>query len=99
MEAYAILKMVEDTFYNRFFIIDGIVSDSEITMKSVLKHSYEGARGQVLKSSEVKLDEEIPYISFLTHPRHCVKVVAKHIFSIVEEIRAQKCGCTKADSF
>ena len=99
MEASAILKVVEDAFYNRFFIIDGIVSDSETTMKSVLNHSYEGARGQVLKSSKVKRDEEIPDTPFLTYPSHRVKVVAKHIFSNVEEIRSQKCGCTKADAF
>ena len=32
MEASAILKMVEYAFYNRFFIIDVIVSDDDSTM-------------------------------------------------------------------
>ena len=32
MEASAILKMVEDALYNRFFIVDVIVSDDESTM-------------------------------------------------------------------
>ena len=52
VEASAILKMVEDAFYNRFFIIDVIVSDNDSTMRAVLKHPSKGARGQVLKSSK-----------------------------------------------
>ena len=32
MEASDIFKMVEDAFYNRFFIVDGIVSDDDSTM-------------------------------------------------------------------
>ena len=50
MEASAILNMVEDAFYNRFFIIDVIVSNYDSTMRAVLKHPSKGARGQVLKS-------------------------------------------------
>ena len=42
MEAAAILKMVEDAYYNHFFIIDVIVSDDERTMRAVLKHSIIG---------------------------------------------------------
>ena len=42
MEASAILKMVEDAYYNRFFIIDVIVSDDNSTMRSVLKHPIIG---------------------------------------------------------
>ena len=42
MESAAILKMVEDAYYNRFFIIDVIVSDDESTMRAVLKHSIIG---------------------------------------------------------
>ena len=98
MEASAILKMVEDELYNRFFIIDVIVSDDDSTMRAVLKNTYIGVRGQVLKSSKVNLDEEIPEPSFLVYPSHCVKVVAERIYSIVNESRAQRCGCTKADS-
>ena len=59
MEASAILKMVEDAFYNRFFIVDVIVSDNDSTMRVVLKHPFIGVRGQVLKTSKVKIDEEI----------------------------------------
>ena len=55
-------------------------------------------QGQVLKSSRGKLDEEIPDPSFLADPSHCVKVVANHIFSIVNESRAQLSGCTKVDA-
>ena len=98
MEASAILKMVEDTFYNRFFIIDVVVSNDVSTMRAVLKHPSIGVRGQVLKTSKGKLDEEIPESSFLVDTSHHVKVVAKHIFSIVNESRAQRYGCTKADS-
>ena len=43
MEAFAILKMVEDALYNRFLIIDVIVSDDDSTMRAVLKHPYKGA--------------------------------------------------------
>ena len=98
MEAYEILKMVEDALYNRFFIIDVIVSDDDIIMRAVIKHSYKGVQGQVLKSSKGKLNEEIPEPSFLTDPPHHMKVFSKHIFSILIEIRAQRCGCTKADA-
>ena len=38
----------------------------------------------------------MPY--FLVDPSHLVKVVAKHIFSIVENDKSQQCGCTKADA-
>ena len=54
MEASAVLKMVEDAFYNRFFIIDVIVSNDDSTMRAVLKHPSKGARGQVLKPFERK---------------------------------------------
>ena len=98
MEASVILKMVEDDFYNGFFIIDVIVSDDERTMRAVLKHPSKGARDQVLKSSKGKLHTDIPEPSFLADPYHRVKVVAKHIFSIVNKSRDLRCGCTKADS-
>ena len=99
MEASAILKMVEDVLYILFFIVDVIASDEDSTMQAVLKHPSIGVWGQVLKTSKRKLDEEIPEPFFLADPSHCVKVVAKHIFSIVSEIRDQQCWCTKADAF
>ena len=98
MEASAILKMVEDAFYNRFFIIDVFVSDDDSTMRAVLNHPLIGVWGQVLRTHKGKLDEEIQETSFLAYPFHRVKVVAQHIFSIVNESRDQRCGCTKADS-
>ena len=98
MEAYAIFKMVEDAFYNRSFIVDVIVSDSNSTMRAVIKHPLIGVRGQVMKTPQEKLDEEIPEPSFLADPYHRVKVVAKQIFSIVNGSRAQRCGRTKADA-
>ena len=97
MEASAILKMVEDAFYNRFFIIDVTVSDDDRTMRAMLNHPSIGVRGQVLKSSKEKLDGEIPEPSFLADSSHRLKVVAKHIFPIVNESRDQRCGCTKSD--
>ena len=90
--------MVEDALYNCFFIIYFIVSDDDSTMRAVLKHPSKGARGQVLKTSKGKIDEEIPEPSFLADPSHSVKVVAKHIFSIVNKSRPKQCWCTKADS-
>ena len=38
MEASDILMIVEDEFYNQFFIVDIIVSDDERTIQAVLKH-------------------------------------------------------------
>ena len=98
MEASAIMKMVEDAFYNWFLIIDVIVSNDEITIRAVLKHPYKVAQGQVMKSSKVKLDEEISDPSFLSDPSHSVKVLAKHIFSIVNKSKARRCWCTKEDA-
>ena len=98
MEASAILKMVEDALYNRFFIIGVIVSDDDSTMRDVIKHLSKGAQCQVMRQPKGKLDEEIPELSFLADPSYRTKVVAKHIFSIFNESRAQQCGCTKEDT-
>ena len=98
MGDYAILEMVEDSFYNHFLIIDIIDSNNDSTIIAVLKHPSKGDRGQVLKLSKGKLDEEIPEPSLLADPSYRVKFVAKHIFSIVNEGRDQQRGCTKADS-
>ena len=57
MEDSTIMKMVEDAFYNHFFIIDFIVSNNDLTMRAVLKHTSIGVRGQYLKPPERKLDE------------------------------------------
>ena len=89
MEASDILKMVEDALYDCFFIIDAIVRNNYSTVRAVLKHPSIGVRKQVLKSSKGKLDGEIPDPSSLVDPSHRVKVVAKHIFFIVKNNRAQ----------
>ena len=99
MEASAITKMVEDALYNHFFIIDVSINDVDSKMRDVLKHPSKGARSQVLKSAKGKLYEEIPEPSFLADPFHRVKVIAKHIFSIVNKSKYQQCGCIKADTF
>ena len=96
MEASAILNMADDALYNRFFIIDIIVRKNDSTMQDVHNHPSTGVRGQVMKSSKGKLDEEITDPSFLADPSHRMQVVAKHIFSVVNESRAQRCGCRKA---
>ena len=88
MEDSAILKMVEDAYYNRLLIIDIIVSDDDSTMWAVLKHPIIGVWGQVLKTSKGKLDVKIPEPSFLADPSHRIKVVAKHIFYIVNDSKA-----------
>ena len=64
MEASAILKMVENTFYNYFFVVDIIVSDNDSTIRAVLKNPLIGVQVQVLKTSKGKLDEEILEPSF-----------------------------------
>ena len=89
MEASTILKMVEDALYTRFFIIDIIVSNDDSTMRAVLKHPSIYAQGQVMNSSKGKLDEKISELSFLAHPSHSMKVVAKHIVSIIRKIKYQ----------
>ena len=71
------------------FIIDAIVENYDITIQAVLKHPFKGAQGQVLRSSKGKIDEGILELSFLENPSHRVKVVDKHIFSIVNKSRAQ----------
>ena len=98
MEASAILKMVEDAYYNCFFIIDVIVSNDNSTVQAVLKHPSIGVRGQVIKTLKGKLDVKIPEPSFLADTSHRIKVVAKHIFYIVNDSKAQRCGCTIADA-
>ena len=67
-------------------------------MRAMLKHPSIGDWGQVLKSSKGKRDEEILEPSFLADISPRVKVVAKHIFSIVSKTRDLRCGCTKADA-
>ena len=98
MDYSAILKMVEDAFYNRFFIICVIVRNNDIKIQAVIKHPYKGAQGQGPKSSKGKQDEEIPEPSFLADPSHFVNVADKHIFSIVNESKVQQCGFTKKDA-
>ena len=56
MEASDILKIVEDAFYNRFFIVDIIVRDDERTMQAVLKHPSIGVQGLFMKTPKGKLD-------------------------------------------
>ena len=97
MEDSEILNMIENSFSNHFFIIYFFISDNDSTMWYVLKRPSKGSWGQFLKSSKEKLDEEILEPSFLVDPSHCMKVVSKHIFSIVNESRSQKYVCTKAD--
>ena len=92
MEASTILKMVENVFYNCFFIIDVIVGNDDSTMRYELKHPSIGVQGQVLKSSKGKIHADIPEPSFLAYTYHHVKVVAKHIFSIFNDGKYQQCG-------
>ena len=51
-----------------------------------------------MKSLKIKLDKEIPVPSLPVDPSHHVKVVSKHIFSIVNDGEYQQCGCTKGDA-
>ena len=60
MEASTILKMVEDAFYNRFFIVDVIVSNNDSTMWAGIKHPLIDVWGQFLKTPKGKLDKESP---------------------------------------
>ena len=97
MESDAILKMVEYAFRHHCFIIYAIISDCDSEMQAVLKHSPRGSHGQVIKSSKGKIYEEIPVSSFLPDPFHHVKFAAKHIFSVVNDSKDQRCRCTKVD--
>ena len=98
MESATILKMVEDAFRVRCFIIHVIVSNNKSIMGDMLNHPSIGARGQVLKSSRGKIDEKISASSFLADPSHRMIVFSRHIFSIVNNGTAQRCGCTNADA-
>ena len=89
--------MVEDAFFNFSFVIDVFVRNNDIKMRAVLKHPSKFSIGHVLSSSKVKLDEYIPEPYFSADPSHRMKVVYKHIFSIVKTNRAQQCECTKSD--
>ena len=78
--------MAEELFYNRFFVIYVIFSDYESTMQALTKHISIDNRGQVLKSSKEKLDEEILESSFLSDPSRRVKVLANHIFPMSTKV-------------
>ena len=95
MEASEILKIVDDALYNRFFVIDVILSDDDSTIRVLLKHTFKGAQGQVLESSKGKLDEGIPESSFLSDPSHCVKVVYKHILPSSTKLGLRYVGAPK----
>ena len=97
MEADVILKMLEDSFRDRCFIIDVIISKYDSTMRAVLKHTSIGAWGQFLRLSKGKLDEEIIVPSLHADPYHRVEVFYEHIFYIVNYGKSQQCGCTKSD--
>ena len=43
MDDSAILKMVDDAFYNLFFINDVIVSNNDITIRAVINYPSIGA--------------------------------------------------------
>ena len=90
--------MVEDQFHHHYFIIDVKVGNDDRTMRAVLKNPSRCARGQFLKSSKIKHDEEIPVLSFLVDISHCVNVVDKHIYSITLYGKAQRCGYKKSDA-
>ena len=98
MEADSLLKMVEYEFRYFCFIIDAIVSSKNSTVQAMIKHPSICVQGQVLKSSKGKLDNEIPVPSLLEDPSHNVKVVANHIFYIVNYVNTQRCGYNKADA-
>ena len=98
MEADAIINMVEDAFHQCCFIIYFIVSDDDSKIRALLKYPSRGVWGQVLKSSKGKIDKEIPVPSLLADPSYRAKFTAKHIFYIVNDVKAQQCGCTRVDA-
>ena len=98
MLAGVIIKMVEDAFRHRCFIIDAIISNNNIKMQDVIKYSSRGAWVKVPKSSKGNLDDETPVLSFLSDPYYQVKVVSKHVFAIGNYRKVQRYGCTKADA-
>ena len=89
MESGAMMKMAEDALCHICFIIAVIISNNDSTIRAVLKHPSIDARGQVMNSSKIKIDEEIPAPSFFADTLYCMKVVSKHIFSIVSGGKAQ----------
>ena len=75
-----------------------VSDDDDSTMRAALKHPSIGVRGQFHKTSKGKLDVQIPDPSFLADPRHRIKVMAKHIFYIVNDSKSQRRWCTRADA-
>ena len=65
-------------------------------MWDVIKHASNGSQSQAMRSSKGKFYKEIPVPYFLVDTSHLIKVFAEHIFSIVNDGKAQRCGCTKA---
>ena len=51
-----------------------------------------------MKPTKGKLDEEMPVTSFLLDTSYCMKFVDRHIFYIVNYIKAERYECTKVDS-
>ena len=68
MEASAILKMVEDAYYNRFFIIDVIVSNNDSTMRAVLKHLIMVSEVKFLRNRKGNLMSKSQSLPFLQIP-------------------------------
>ena len=60
------------------FIIGVILINDDSKMRAMINNPSIGTRGQSLKSSEEKIDEEITVPYFLAYPSHILKVVAKH---------------------
>ena len=91
------MNMEEDAYRDCCFIIDVIVSNDDSTIQTVLNRPWIGDQGQVMKSSKGKLDVEIPVPYLLADNSHSVKIVANHIFYILNDDKVQRYGCTKAD--
>ena len=98
MEASAIMKMVEDAFYNLLFIIDVIVRDDDITMWAVLKYQSKVSRGQVMNSSKGNLMRKSQSHHSLKIPLTPWRFLLSKYISVINESRAKQCGCTKADA-
>ena len=69
MEASEILKREEDAFYDRFFIVDVIVSDNDGTMQAVLKHLMKVPEVKLLSHPKEKLiQKSLSHTSLRTPP-------------------------------
>ena len=102
MECSALLKMIEDSWYEKRLQVGTIVCDDDTTMKRILRHKYDelvnnnqmklgdwamNKRGEPLTAGNLSV--EIPEPKFLADFNHRVKSVGKVLYNLALKIGKQ----------